>query len=708
MCKSHQQAKYQLLLQHLISTAWNLSVVLLVGILLSACSGSSDDSEEAKVSPATTITTSPSDAGFSPEDFVLTPTDSSFIVTEETVFDGLLRSDLPGIEAGLLPTTLIDSNITYLLLSEPRNGEVNLDPLTGVFSYTPVLDFFGLDRFEYAVTVSGDQSETATVQLNVINVNDPPSVSVDFDSVAEQDRPFEVMIEGRDVDGDILSFASANLPGWLDLDTQTGLITGVPTQNDIGIYRNIELIVRDDSGLQANAGPFAVEVLDINDSPTVNADQFPAFLDASERVIVNLFPDDPDGDFVTLQAEPNDFASVEILGGSLALTADEVTEVTDINLVVIATDLLGSSTREIIPITIRPLTASGRGRTLEGRREGFGVHLVVLGDGYKSDEENTFNDDVQDLITLMRRDPAIRTHMSAWNIHSIMETSVDSGIDDDFSLDVRNTAFDSGYFCQGLQRLICTNTAKVFDVALDEYPNLDQIVLLINDNRFGGSGGSIAIASADAPEIAIHEMGHSIAGLADEYVDSLVPENIVGGFFEGRFANVSRISNPAQTPWSHWVDQAVPVPNLPGDPRVGLFEGAFYQAEDFYRPTFNSRMRDNLALFGPVNGEQWVLSVYSLSRPVVDLFPLQREVTSTGGKSQTFMVKPIFGSPIQQVSWFVDGEEVEFARGLDRLTLLERPGEYLVEVFVEDVSGSIRLPSPNASEFRWSWNLEVQ
>jgi len=227
-------------------------------------------------------------------------------------------------------------------------------------------------------------------------VNDPPSVSVDFDSVAEQDRPFEVMIEGRDVDGDILSFASANLPGWLDLDTQTGLITGVPTQNDIGIYRNIELIVRDE--------------------------------DASERVIVNLFPDDPDGDFVTLQAEPNDFASVEILGGSLALTADEVTEVTDINLVVIATDLLGSSTREIIPITIRPLTASGRGRTLEGRREGFGVHLVVLGDGYKSDEENTFNDDVQDLITLMRRDPAIRTHMSAWNIHSIMETSVDSGM----------------------------------------------------------------------------------------------------------------------------------------------------------------------------------------------------------------------------------------------------------------------------------------
>ena len=136
-------------------------MVLLVGFLLSACSGSSDGGEDAQVSPAT-INTSPSDAGFSPEDFVLTPTDSSFIVTEETVFDGLLRSDLPGIDTELGSTTLIEGDITYILLSEPRNGEVILDPLTGVFSYTPVLNFFGLDRFEYAVTVTGERSETAT------------------------------------------------------------------------------------------------------------------------------------------------------------------------------------------------------------------------------------------------------------------------------------------------------------------------------------------------------------------------------------------------------------------------------------------------------------------------------------------------------------------------------------------------------------------
>ena len=696
--------RYRLLSQQRSSTLRNLLVVLITGVL-SACSGSSGSDGDA-VSPATNVN-SPAGEPFS-DDFVLAPTDSSFIVTEESELDGRLRSDLPGIELEISTPAIIDGDITYQLLSEPRNGDLSLDPLTGVFSYTPIVDFFGIDRFEYAVVVADEQSDTATVQFNIINVNDPPSITVDFGRVAEQDRLFEVMLEGSDVDGDILSFASVNLPAWLDLNEDTGLLRGVPTQDDVGIYRNIELIARDASGLQAIAGPFAIEVLDINDSPTVNADQFPPFLDASERIIVNLFPDDPDGDFVTLQTELNDFASVEILGGSLALTADEVTEVTDINLVVIATDLLGSSTREIIPITIRPLTASGRGRTLEGRREGFGVHLVVLGDGYKADEENTFNDDVQDLITVMRRDPAIRTHMAAWNIHSVMEASNDSGIDDDFSLDVRDTAFDSGYFCQGLQRLICTNTAKVFDVALDEYPNLDQIVLLINDNRFGGSGGSVAIASADAPEIAIHEMGHSIAGLADEYVDSLVPEVIVGAFVEGRFANVSNLDDPTLAPWSHWIDQIVAVPNLPGDSRVGLFEGAFYQAEDFYRPTFNSRMRDNLAMFGPVNGEQWVLSVYQLARPVIDLSPLQTELLSSGGESQTFVVKPIFGDPIQQVSWFLDGQEVDFARGLDSLTLQQRPGDYLVEVLVEDVSGSIRLPSPNASEFRWSWNLEVQ
>jgi len=336
------------------------------------------------------------------------------------------------------------------------------------------------------------------------------------------------------------------------------------------------------------------------------------------------------------------------------------------------------------------------------------MHMVVLGDGYKSDEINTFNADVMDLISLMEQDPSIRTHFDAWNIHSVMRASDESGIDDDFSRDIRSTAFDSGYFCQGLQRLICANTAKVFEAALDEYPYLDQIVLLVNDSRYGGSGGSIAIASSSAPEIALHELGHSIAGLADEYVDSLVPNVLAGAYVEGRFANVSAFDDPALVPWAHWIEDGAVIPSQSGELGVGLFQGAFYQESGFYRPTSNSRMRDNLSLFGAVNGEQWALSVYQRARPILSFSPIEQNLTVVESEPQVFIVEPSFGTPIQMTRWFVDSREVLSARGEYTLEVDREPGQYQVELLVEDVSGQIRIDSPNSSRFYWSWDLFVQ
>ena len=50
-------------------------------------------------------------------------------------------------------------------------------------------------------------------------------------------------------------------------------------------------------------------------------------------------------------------------------------------------------------------------------------------------------------------------------------------------------------------------------------PDYDMIILLFNDLQYGGSGGSISISSvhSSAPEIVVHEVGHSFGNLADEY-----------------------------------------------------------------------------------------------------------------------------------------------------------------------------------------------
>src|SRR5215204_6725812 len=67
--------------------------------------------------------------------------------------------------------------------------------------------------------------------------------------------------------------------------------------------------------------------------------------------------------------------------------------------------------------------------------------------------------------------------------------------------------------------------------------------VLVNDSKYGGGGGSFGVYSAgngDAREIALHEIGHSFAGLADEY----------GGGTEPGPINVTKNSSGAK--WAEW------------------------------------------------------------------------------------------------------------------------------------------------------------
>ncbi len=587
----------------------------------------------------------------------------------------------------------VSDPVTYVLEQPPEHGRVSLQP-NGAFTYFPTPDYFGEDAFIVVASDSGN-SLPAGVRLNVAPVADNPRVSGSPPAVIEQGQRYETQFIGSDVDGDDVRFRGLGLPAWLSLHPVTGVLSGRPTQMDIGVYSSMRIEGTDTTGLTSLSAPFNIEVLDINDSPTVNPDQFPRSLNARENIRIELFPDDPDGDRVTLKIEPNDFVTTVVQGGSLELEASDVTEVTDINLVVIATDRLGRVSREVIPLRLNPMTASGKGKTLTGKKSGSGVHVVILGDGYKSDEEGDFDSHINSLIGLMKLDPATAVHFDAINFHRIITPSVDSGVDDDVTNDFRDTFYNAGYFCQGIARLICADELKMFNTALDEYPWLDQIILLVNDPRYGGSGATVAIASGFSPEIALHEMGHSIAGLADEYVDDEIKPSAGRSFVEGLFPNVSSFSTPSAVPWSRWLDE----------PEVGVFEGAYYRRDGLFRPTENSRMRSNEEPFGKVNGEQWVLNLYRMSNPVLDFSPVTETLSAPVGTRIPFGVVPLFDEAIQSISWFIDGEE-QTLLAEERSIEFEVDGlAHAVKVIVTDVSGALRLPEPNVATFEWEWEI---
>ena len=63
------------------------------------------------------------------------------------------------------------------------------------------------------------------------------------------------------------------------------------------------------------------------------------------------------------------------------------------------------------------------------------------------------------------------------------------------------------------------NETLALTVAIDQVPEMNAALMIVNSTTYGGSGGAVPVFSTaqDALEVALHEIGHSHFNLADEY-----------------------------------------------------------------------------------------------------------------------------------------------------------------------------------------------
>lgn len=84
-----------------------------------------------------------------------------------------------------------------------------------------------------------------------------------------QDNIYNFMPNAVDPDGDTgLIFSISNKPNWATFDSNTGALSGRPGNSDVGIYTNIIISVTDGE-LSSSLPAFGIEVVNINDSPTI-------------------------------------------------------------------------------------------------------------------------------------------------------------------------------------------------------------------------------------------------------------------------------------------------------------------------------------------------------------------------------------------------------------------------------------------------------
>ncbi|GGN17797.1 hypothetical protein GCM10011609_68470 [Lentzea pudingi] len=242
--------------------------------------------------------------------------------------------------------------------------------------------------------------------------------------------------------------------------------------------------------------------------------------------------------------------------------------------------------------------------------------LVFVGDGYTTEDLETYTANVKSKWEELSAVEPFASYKEYFNVWQVNVISTESGVDHDPTKGLlKNTALDMGFWCQGrdanTERLLCVNETKAKEFAALA-PQYDQVIALGNTTKYGGAGGSVATASgsnAQAGQIAIHELGHSIGGLADEYDYPYL--NYTGA--EPREINVTK--DPTGAKWGEYLGQPSPDGGV-----IAPVEGARYYKSGLYRPTGNSIMRTLGKQFNSIGRDAMIKAfkakIPSLNTPV--------------------------------------------------------------------------------------------
>ncbi|MFA6457678.1 MAG: M64 family metallopeptidase, partial [Bacteroidota bacterium] len=182
-----------------------------------------------------------------------------------------------------------------------------------------------------------------------------------------------------------------------------------------------------------------------------------------------------------------------------------------------------------------------------------------------------FRDDVKHYSDVLFGTSPFKERKKDFNVWVIEVESKESGIDKPGKNEWKENALGTMYDTFGSARYILTEENRTLRDIAGQVP-YDAIAILVNDNRYGGGGiynlysTCFTVSDIKGMEwqmdyVFVHELGHSFAGLGDEYYTSSVSYN---DFYQASVEpwepNLTAATSKENLKWRSFVEASTPVP----------------------------------------------------------------------------------------------------------------------------------------------------
>jgi hypothetical protein len=192
------------------------------------------------------------------------------------------------------------------------------------------------------------------------------------------------------------------------------------------------------------------------------------------------------------------------------------------------------------------------------------LDIVILGDGYSTTEMEKFRNDAKRLSGALLNTEPFKSQSKNINISAVETPAMQSGVNKPHHGVFKRTPLSVSYSTFDSERYALTLDNKTVRDVASAVP-YDFMVILINERTYGGGGiyNLYTTVSADnkfSEYIMVHELGHHMAALADEYYTSAVAYEVPKITVEPWETNVTALLDKENLKWKDLVDKSTPIP----------------------------------------------------------------------------------------------------------------------------------------------------